>query len=192
MPRPFAVAVALFYVPLALIALVWIAWSGGADALDDRLVGPRPLFGLGVGTAVGVVSAYLLRALTAWWPTGRRLERALADLIGPLSLPACVFLALASGICEELAFRAALQPEIGLVAASIIFGVVHAPLKRELLLWPFLAAGMGFALGWLYDWTGSVIAPAAAHVAVNGINLRYLARKAREVPPPRLPGLKEA
>jgi membrane protease YdiL (CAAX protease family) len=192
MPRRFASAVALFYVPLALVALAWIAWRGGADALVDRLVGERPLFGLGVGTGAGVASAYLLRGLSGRWPAGRALEKGLARLIGPLSVSACVLLALISGICEELAFRAALQPEIGLVAAALIFGAVHAPMKKELLLWPFLAAGMGLVLGWLYDWTGSVIAPAAAHVAVNAINLRYLARKAREVPPPRLPKLEEA
>lgn len=189
MPRRFAAAVALFYVPLALVALIWIAWRGGADAIPDRLVGPDPLRGLAVGTAVGAVSAYVLRGLTAWWPAGRRLERALTELIGPIPASACALLALTSGIAEELAFRAALQPEIGLVAASLIFGVVHAPLKRELLLWPFLAAGMGVVLGLLYDRSGSVIAPAAAHVAVNWINLRHLARKARTVPPPRLPGL---
>ena len=66
-------------------------------------------------------------------------------------------------------------------------GAVHAPLKRDLLVWPFLAAGMGLVLGLLYERTGSVIAPAAAHVAVNWINLLHLARRARQVPPPRLP-----
>jgi len=189
MPRRFAAAVALFYVPLALIALVWIAWRGGADGLVDRLVGPSPFSGLALGVGTGVVSAYALRGLTSFWPAGRRLEKGLAGLIGPIPASSCALLALSSGIAEELAFRAALQPEIGLVAAALIFGVVHAPLKRELLLWPFLAAGMGLVLGLLYERGDSVIAPAAAHVAVNWINLLYLARKAKEVPPPRLPGL---
>ena len=39
MPRRFAAAVALFYVPVALAALVWIAWRAGAGGLIDRLVG---------------------------------------------------------------------------------------------------------------------------------------------------------
>jgi membrane protease YdiL (CAAX protease family) len=187
MPRRFAAAVALFYIPVALAALVWIAWRAGSVGLVERLVGPQPLFGLGVGVVVGAVSAFGLRALTASWPAGRRLERALMDLVGSISPASCAVLALTSGIAEELAFRAALQPEIGLVPAAILFGLVHVPLKRELLVWPFLAAGMGLVLGLLYERTGSVIAPAAAHVAVNWINLLHLARRARQVPPPRLP-----
>ncbi len=187
MPRRFAAAVALFYVPLALLALVWIAWRAGAEGLVGRLVGETPLFGLGLGAGVGVVSAYCLRGLSAFWPAGRRLETQLARMIGPLSAPACALLALTSGIAEELSFRAALQPEIGLVAAALLFGVVHAPMQRDLIAWPFLAAGMGLVLGLLYEHTGSVAAPAAAHVAVNWVNLLYLARRARQVPPPSPP-----
>ncbi len=187
MPRRFAAAVALFYAPLALLALVWIAWRAGATGLTARLVGEHPLIALVLGAAVGVVSAYGLRGLSAIWPAGRRLEKQLARMIGPLSAPACALLALTSGIAEELAFRAALQPEIGLVAAALLFGLVHAPMQKDLIAWPFLAAGMGLVLGLLYERTGSVVAPAAAHVAVNWVNLLYLARRARQVPPPRLP-----
>lgn len=186
MPRRFAVAVALFYVPLALTALVWIAWRAGDEGLLARLVGERPLLGLGIGTVVGAISAHALQGLSAVLPAGRRLEKALSELVGPLTPSSCALLALISGFAEEIAFRAALQPELGLLATSLLFGLVHAPLKRDLIAWPFLAAGMGLVLGGLYEWSGSVLAPAAAHVAVNWINLLLLARRAREVPPPRL------
>jgi membrane protease YdiL (CAAX protease family) len=36
---------------------------------------------------------------------------------------------------------------------------------------------MGFAFGWLYEWTGQLVAPIAAHALVNGINLPRLARR---------------
>jgi membrane protease YdiL (CAAX protease family) len=36
---------------------------------------------------------------------------------------------------------------------------------------------MGFAFGWLYEWTGHLVAPIVAHALVNGINLPRLARR---------------
>lgn len=192
MPRHFAIAVALFYVPLALLALVVIGWRTGDEGIASRLVGERPLLELALGVAAGLTSAYLLRGLGRFWTAGRELEDGLVRILGPLRPASCAVLALSSGIAEELAFRAALQPEVGLVVASLLFGLVHAPLKRELMAWPLLAAAMGFLLGWLYDWTGGVLAPVAAHVAVNWVNLLYLARRAREIPPPRLPSEFEA
>jgi len=40
--------------------------------------------------------------------------------------------------------------------------------------------GMGGVLGGLYIYTGHLIAPIAAHVVVNGVNLPRLARRAEE------------
>ena len=127
MPRRFAAAVALFYLPIAVLALAFIAWRGGTEALGERLAGGQPLRDLALGTAVGLASAWLLRVTGRLWEGGRRLEKTLADLIGPLPPVSCAVLALSSGIGEELAFRAALLPEIGLVWSSLIFGLVHAP-----------------------------------------------------------------
>jgi membrane protease YdiL (CAAX protease family) len=49
--------------------------------------------------------------------------------------------------------------------------------RKELALWSVYAVLMGFAFGWLYEWTGQLVAPIAAHVIVNGINLPRLARR---------------
>ena len=45
------------------------------------------------------------------------------------------------------------------------------------MLWSVYAVAMGFALGGLYDWTGQLVAPIAAHVLVNGINLPRLSSR---------------
>jgi membrane protease YdiL (CAAX protease family) len=77
-----------------------------------------------------------------------------------------VLLALASGIGEEVLFRGWLQAEVGLVAASLLFGAAHV-WGRE--TWPYglYAAGMGGVLGGLLMVTGSLWAPVLAHALNN-------------------------
>ena len=184
MPQRFAVAVTIFYLPIALAAFIWIAWRAGAEGLHSRLVGAHPFRDLLIGSGLGVLAAFGSRALARGWGPGRSLERGLQDLIGPLSPAACALMALVSGIAEEMAFRAALQPEIGLLWTSLLFGAVHAPLRRELWAWPILAAGMGLVLGATYQYTEALPAPAAAHVVVNWLNLLHLAKRAAQARPP--------
>jgi membrane protease YdiL (CAAX protease family) len=74
-------------------------------------------------------------------------------------------------------FRGALQPAVGLVWASLIFGACHFLPRRELVAWSLFAALMGFAFGALYEWTGQLAAPIAAHALINGVNLPRLARR---------------
>jgi membrane protease YdiL (CAAX protease family) len=76
-------------------------------------------------------------------------------------------------------FRGALQPKVGIVGASILFGAAHFLPRRELALWSVYAIGIGLGLGALYEWTGQLVAPVAAHVLVNGINLPRLAGRAK-------------
>ena len=62
--------------------------------------------------------------------------------------------------------------------ASILFGACHFLPRRELALWSVYAVAMGFAFGWLFEATGHLLAPIAAHVLVNAVNLPRLARRA--------------
>jgi membrane protease YdiL (CAAX protease family) len=118
--------------------------------------------------------------LSGWFTratrSGERLARALARLIGQRTLGECVALALVSGIGEEAFFRGALQPQLGLVGASLLFALAHFAPRRELLPWTAFSLAAGFALGWLFEATGNLVAPIVAHAVVNAINLRLLSR----------------
>lgn len=128
---------------------------------------------LAAGIVIGL-SAWLTRA-TRW---GEALARSLAELLGPLSLLECWVLAAASGIAEEALFRGALQPLLGWVGASLLFGLAHFAPRRELLPWMGFSLVAGFGLGWLYQETGNLVAPVIAHAGVNAVNLRLLAKAA--------------
>ncbi len=179
--RPPLVRLAVgFYGLLLLAAFVWVAldgrslpWlspgaTGGADS---------PWRGLGAGLLAAAIVVLASRQLSERTRLGAQLARLLGDALGPLTLAQCWWLALVSGIAEEAFFRGALQPQVGLVAASLLFGAAHFVPRRELLPWAFFAVAAGFLLGWLFDATGSLIAPIVAHAGINGVNLRLLTRQ---------------
>ncbi len=85
-------------------------------------------------------------------------------------------LALSSGFAEELLFRGAIQPALGLIVTSLLFGAVHFVPSKRLLPWTAWAAVMGLVLGLLYEHTGSIAGCIVAHVAINWINLRRIVR----------------
>lgn len=177
-PRLPVVRLALvFYGVLLLAAFAWAALDGRALAWipPDGAGSALRAFGAGVLAAAIVVLAS--RQLTQRTRVGEQLARSLAAALGPLTLVECWGLALVSGIAEEALFRGALQPQVGLVAASLLFGAAHFVPRRELFAWTPFAIAAGFLLGWLYDATGSLLAPVVAHAGINGVNLRLLTQR---------------
>lgn len=171
----------LFYGAMGVAALLWRMSTPG-----DSILFPSPeaaalawswFAAAGVGIGVGLAAVGLSEALTRWTALGRALSDLLAESIGPLGRGDAWLLAFASGLAEEMFFRGALQAKVGLVGASLLFGAAHFLPRRELVLWSVFAAAMGLALGGLYEWTGHLAAPVAAHVVVNGINLPRLAAR---------------
>ncbi|MCP5042953.1 MAG: CPBP family intramembrane metalloprotease [bacterium] len=171
----------LFYGAMAIVAVLWrvglyeerIFLAPGA-APDSGVHWLRDLgLGLGVGAAVIVLSNLATR-LTDW---GEKLARAMAEALGPISLPDALLLAFASGLAEEMFFRGALQPRVGFVLASLLFGLIHFVPRREFYPWTGFAVVVGFVFGWLFEYTGALLAPIAAHTLINGINLPMLIRQ---------------
>jgi membrane protease YdiL (CAAX protease family) len=54
---------------------------------------------------------------------------------------------------------------------------VHFVPRREFLPWTGFSVAAGFLLGWLFESTGNLVAPIAAHALVNGVNLSLLVRR---------------
>jgi membrane protease YdiL (CAAX protease family) len=73
-------------------------------------------------------------------------------------------LALAPGICEEILFRGALQPRIGLIATALLFTASHSDYGLSLYLVSVFVSALG--LGLIRRFTNTT-ASATAHVAYN-------------------------
>ncbi|BFH69337.1 MAG: CPBP family intramembrane glutamic endopeptidase [Paenibacillus dendritiformis] len=86
-----------------------------------------------------------------------------------------VVICLIVGICEELLFRGAVQHAFGPYWTSILFAAIHVRYLRHWLptLMVFL---ISYALGTVYEWTGTLWAPIAAHFFIDlimGLILRF-------------------
>lgn len=114
---------------------------------------------------------------------GRRFVSAIAetltDMLGGLSPLAAAGAGIVAGVGEEVFFRGALQPWIGLPATALVFGLCHSgtrPLMR-LTVW---AALEGVWFGLLYEITGSLLVPMVAHGLHDSgsiLGIRWLARR---------------
>ena len=183
--RRFLRTAAAFYLPLMAIPLGWQAVSGGSNLFYPGGFSPAGtigglITGIPAGLMVVAFSALAMRR-TRW---GRTLARTFAEILGGLTGAQCWWLALLSGFGEEMFFRGLLQPRLGLVITSLLFGLVHFAPRRELFPWTAFSIGAGFLLGWLYQFSGNLVAPIACHVVVNGINLRGISRFAKIPPSP--------
>lgn len=152
---------------------------------------------LGAGAVLALGTVWLTRVFVRRYSWARGLHAGLRELLGPIGSLAILVIALASGIGEEVFFRGALQPSIGWVLTSVIFGVVHVGPDRRFLVWTVWAVVMGFALGAIYEATGSLLGPILAHVWINHENLHFLASYDPRAPDaesseaPRLVGRRE-
>jgi membrane protease YdiL (CAAX protease family) len=171
----------LFYGAMACVAVIWrmgfygepILYASAADELRGLALGSDLVLGLAVGFLV-VAASNLTTHYTGW---GEDLARAMGSALGPISTSDAILLAFASGMAEEMLFRGALQPRVGLVLASLLFGCVHFVPRRVFLPWTFFAVAVGALLGALFVWTGNLVAPVAAHILINAINLPILVRR---------------
>lgn len=191
----------LVYGPLAAVGAIWAIWRGCGPFLshpEPWLDLPTPLahgLGLALGLALAAVTIGATRVGTGRFAWMQRLHQSFREILGGLGAASVIVLALASGIGEELFFRAGMQPTLGWVMTSVIFGVVHIGPDRRFLPWTVWAVAMGFLLGAVYQSTGSILGPVVAHVAINGVNLAYIVqhdpRGPRSSRTPRLVGNRE-
>lgn len=177
----------LFYGAMAGVAFVWRQLALSEPLLyttpDEAAAGVAWLRDLGAGVLAGGVVILISREFTRRFRWGENLARAMAEVLGPLRTGQIAILALVSGIAEEAFFRGALQPRVGLLLASLLFGLAHLVPRADWLPWSAFALVVGLLLGWLFEATGNLVAPVVAHALVNGVNLYFLTRDYGPVTP---------
>ncbi len=165
------------YGAMALVALILAAGRGDPDLYRIGspaawMLASAPLLGAALGLAV----VGLTRLATRHYAWARDLHASFRDLLGPLTLREIIILAAASSIGEELLFRGALMPWLGVWLQALVFALLHVGPGKRFLPWTLSAAVIGVALGELAIQTGSLGAPIVAHFTINFLNLRYIVR----------------
>jgi membrane protease YdiL (CAAX protease family) len=127
---------------------------------------------LGVVLAgVTVLSSRILARKTTW---ARALHAALRPAIRDLDGTTIAWMALASGVGEELFFRGLLVPTLGVGLSSLAFGVVHQVRGPARWVWAGWALAMGVLFARVFAITGSLVGAVVAHVTINAANLRFI------------------
>jgi len=167
------------YLVLGAAALVWGNVRGQPEVW--RLGGDEPglsmtFASLVCGLAAGAVVVFLSRLALYRFDWARALHRELRHMLFPLTDVEIVVLAVASSVGEELFFRGALMPAVGLVASSAIFALLHIGPKARHLPWTASSFGAGLLFGAIFLWTGDLTGPVVAHFLVNFLNLRHVAQ----------------
>lgn len=154
---------ALFYGALVVVAAVWNGLRDRSFALGDSV-----LLSLLLGLLAAVVTVAAGLAVYRLVPLMRRIAGELAPLVvDRMSGADLVLLSIFSGVGEEVFFRGAVQPEFGLTIAALAFGLVHIGPDRRYLVWTAWAVLAGFLLGFLYRFSGGLLAPVIAHTVHN-------------------------
>ncbi|MEN8262706.1 MAG: CPBP family intramembrane glutamic endopeptidase [Nitrospirota bacterium] len=81
-----------------------------------------------------------------------------------------IIIALIAGVAEEMLFRGVLQVRFGIVAASIVFGLLHYISPAYVII----AALMGLYMGAFYYFSNSLLVPIQIHFLYDLAALIYL------------------
>ncbi len=169
---------AVFYGLLTLAAAV-LGALGGRNVFE---LGGSPLLSLALGAAAACATVILGVVCYRLVPAMRRLAEELGPrLVDGAKRGDLMLVSVFSGVGEEVLFRGALQPVLGVWITSLLFGVLHVGPDRRYLLWTLWAVGAGLLFGLLYEWTGGLLAPVVAHVSHNAATL-LLWKRSRKHP----------
>ncbi|MCP4654185.1 MAG: CPBP family intramembrane metalloprotease [bacterium] len=164
----------IFYLILAVVAVIWIGWSRGSIALDLVLDSRRWWLDVVLGVGAGLLLVGGWHAGRRFLPMMRELEELLRRHLGPLERSEVFALAVISGIAEELFFRGAMQSSWGWIWATLIFTLVHTGPGPAFRMWTVFALVAGLVFAGLTLYRGNILAAILAHFLVNWINLHAL------------------
>ena len=164
-----------FYLLLAIAGAIWFGSSQGSISLALFFDPATWWVDLALGLLAGLALVVLWDGARRFVPAMGRLEKLLAEHIGPLEPAEAYALALISGFSEELFFRGAVQTSWGFGWATVIFTLMHSGSGRVFRWWTLFAFVAALVFGGLTLYRGSILAAVVAHTVVNAINLRRLA-----------------
>jgi hypothetical protein len=167
----------VLYLAMGAAALAWGGLRGQPNIWQLSGRGEPLVFAsiaMGIVVGLGIVFASRLALYRFDW--ARALHREFRGLLNPLSDFEIVVMAGASSVGEEMFFRGALLPVIGLLGSSAVFALLHIGPKARHLPWTISSFGAGLLFGAMFLWTGDLTGPVLAHFLVNFLNLRHVAQ----------------
>lgn len=172
---------AAVYVVLAYLIFHFFHEDGAADVLTRGL---SPASQLGIGIVSGGLGAAVIGFIMVRPPVSGVLDDFyIVKLISQTHLTAFdrVQLSFFAGVGEELLFRGAIQPLLGIWVTSVIFVGIHGYFKFKSpghLLFGAMMFGLSMGLGYLFEQAG-LMAAMSAHATYDIIMLGAVSNKAK-------------
>lgn len=130
-----------------------------------------------LGLVVGLGGAALMSLLSQRLKSLQAIREKLISFLAveDIRLHHALILGLLAGLPEEILFRGAIQPLLGLPLTALIFGALHT-ISRAYFIYAGIA---GLILGALALWRGDLWSATAAHAVYDAAIFLMLARYAR-------------
>lgn len=160
-----------------ILAEGWLRIARGRSVVDLLLQTDNAVPALVAGLLLAVAIALASRTFFSRFTPGL-IRDLFVPILGHATLAEIASLSVLPGLGEELLFRGTIQPEIGLIGASLVFGILHSGFSRELLPYGAWATVVGAVLGGLYLATGSLWSCIVAHALVNAMGALWLRSQA--------------
>lgn len=161
---------------LGVIAAIWLSFRPFPYESSVGVLGMIVMAALLVAVLLG--GAWLLeKTLPSFRQASKLLERALNSFT--ITLPLAFTLAALSAVSEELLFRAALMPLIGVWGQALIFALMH-PAPKNAWSYTVFTGIAGLAFGYATLYSGSLIPAIVAHFIINFQGFLDLRNKAQK------------
>lgn len=137
------------------------------------------LVGLTWGGVFGIIGLVLINLPFMKKPT-MKYEQLIESL--DLNVPLIIFLSISAGVGEELFFRGAVQPLLGIWVTSILFVAIHGylnPMDWRIFIYGLILTGFIYSLGYLYE-KQSFITASAAHSMYDFVLLLWYLNKVKK------------
>lgn len=166
----------IVYVLMTVVGLLLIQFRGDAVVQYFHFDGVQVpvtnlVFATILLTLLGFTTGYLFEA---FFPSYQRMRNLFLVTLGPCSVCTAFSLGVLSGIGEELLFRGGLQPYLGLLATSMLFGLVHLGPGGKVNTWSLAAGIVGLLFGYVFQQTGNLLPGIIAHSTINFVSITML------------------
>lgn len=161
-----------YWLYLPMIALGFLARPPGGFGISHPT---KLLMGMGLALVLGAAVVFLSRWIGRHTEWGRILRAEFHTLLRGVDSRQVLYLALLSGFGEEILFRGVLQPRVGWLWASLMFGALHFPIRSTLIPWSLFALVMGFVLAAFTEVFQNLWPAILLHFMINYLNLHDLA-----------------
>ncbi len=169
-----------FYGLMTLLGLAIIYFTGGDFGMFEWSSKGKDIDNLVRIVFLTIAILYCLGYLIEeYFADYRDVKEQMVEMLSNLPLWAPPLLGLASGVGEEVLFRGALQPLLGWVATSVVFGLVHlapatASRSSRITSWSLATGVAGLLFGYVFLTTQKIIPCIAAHALINCLSMYWM------------------